>query len=106
MIERRTITETLQPFDDGGDEVWSAPISDVLKSLTECLEQIPEEHRHTAVLRVWGSGEYVSVYPEVRYSRPETDDEIHSRGTAAKRFQEESAARERAQYEKLKAKYG
>lgn len=109
--DRRKSTVEVKAFQDiGGDDTYEMPLQAFMTDLNLALEKIPAQHRSTAVFRIWGSGEYVSVYPEVRYTKFETDEEMAERhrkedACRAQEAQEREAA-ERAMLDRLKQKYG
>lgn len=75
--------------------------------LQNILVDIPPEHRHTAQVEITfvpNYGDY-AVKTVIGYTRPETDEEIAERTKAAIRATRASEERERALFEKLKAKY-
>lgn len=109
-MERRNIEVELEPLGTCGDEHFVMSVTSVIDVLQKTLAAIPEEFRADATLRIWGSGEYVSIYPEVRYERPETDEEFAARKAEHERRERQAAAAQeqydRAHYERLKKKYG
>lgn len=101
-------------FTDGnGDDDIKVSLKAFISRLTDLLNQVPEDHRDGAILRVrtTGSdyGDYSHVYIEAYYTRPKTATEI-AEEQANKRAENERRrlareAQERAALAILKAKY-
>lgn len=106
--DRQFFDKEIEPFDDiGGEDEFRIPLKTAIDQLQRALERVPEPYRDSAVFRVWGGGE--SVFPEVRYTEPETDDAMAARHAKDRRLAEIRAeaaeATERAFYERLRQKY-
>lgn len=107
MPERRNVEVELDAFDHiGGDDVFQMPLEEAIKQLQDVLEKVPAEFRSNAVLHIWGAGDYVSIYPEVRYTRPETDADLAAREAETARYVAEAEERERREFMRLQAKFG
>lgn len=93
------------------------PLSELTGWLTQMISRVPPEYIDVARCAVLESNEYpMSPTLIIEYERPETDDEMKSRleAEAIERVRKEAAKhaetlraaeRERATYERLKAKY-
>ena len=99
MSNSRTITSIY--------ECSEAPESlpDFIRWMQAKLEEIPEEYRQSAKIEVRkydeeGCAEYV-----IRYTRPETEQEIKARDAEIEAMKRRREADERKQLERLKRKY-
>ncbi len=100
---RRQVTQKV-PFDK--DDL-SGKLVDVIASLEEVLEEVPEAYRDTAEIEVGAEQDYdyYTLEATVTYKRPETDEEIRARMLQLE-FQEKARRDiERREYERLKAKF-
>lgn len=89
-------------------ETW--PLADFIVVLEDARRQIPERFRSSAGIEIESDYESCSVSIVIYYDRPETPDEIAARVTEYESYRRDSAvaeeARERAELERLKKKYG
>jgi len=93
----------------GDNDLPSGRLVDSIAFLQEILAKIPEEYRAEAVFEIEGESDgYGANWAEARvyYMRAETDAERDDRLKKAVRQATERAADERAEYERLKARYG
>lgn len=86
-------------------ESTSIPINELLMLINDALEKIPEEHRATAALNVRGYGDYVSIYADISFTRPETDKELADRRRWLKSIDDEREDRDRREFARLQRKY-
>jgi hypothetical protein len=106
MSEPRDVKVELDAFSDiGGGDVFEVPLEDAIRQLQAVLEAVPQELRAGAVLHIWAAGDYASIYPEVRYTRPETPDELAARTAETERRIAEAEERERREFERLRARF-
>jgi len=103
--DRGTTIVTVGALDVSGDEV-GIPLVDLIEYLTSTLAKIPAKFRSTAMLHIKGYGDYVSLDSGISYQRPETDAELADRRRWLASINAESEARDRAQFARLKEKYG
>lgn len=88
------------------DEEADIPLADAIATLQKALADIPEEHRAKAVLHMRASGDYASLSADVRFTREETDQELAQRLAEEQNYRAQSEQRERAEFERLKQKFG
>ena len=95
-LEPRMITEDVYgpDLDDG------AKLTDFIDQLRAAYLEIPAEYRDIAVLDVGGCDWF-----NIKYERPETDAEYAQRCLAVFHDNEHRAARERAEYDRLRKKF-
>jgi hypothetical protein len=107
MAERENVeVEVPDAFPELYDDELRLPLAEAIERLQAALAAIPAELRHTAVFKVHGFGDNVTLNPEVSYIRPETDEELALRAARAARYEDEQLRRDRAEFERLKAKFG
>lgn len=109
--ERLMVTEVVYEHDKsfGGSDLPWGSLPEAIEFLKSKLEEIPPEYRAASLFEIEdGSDGYGSIWVEMRvvYQRPETDDEMQSRLVTAKRQRISAEALQRAEYERLKAKFG
>lgn len=102
--ERRTISIEVFTAD------WSSPeipsnLGDYIQWLQGILASVPEEYRDSAGIDFDSDYESSRVSVEIDYERLETDEEIQGRLDAITQQSRLRDERDRAQYEKLKAKF-
>ncbi len=102
-----TKTITVLQTDQGEYNYPPYSLADFIGFFQNIFVDIPPEYRHTARVDMSIRESYGDHYPavEVTYTRPETPKETEEREQAALRATRASEERERALYEKLKAKY-
>lgn len=112
LAVRREITVDVLTAEQYDPDFPPAPMPDYLQWVASLQERIPEEFQATATVEFDSVGSYYDSHygrVEVKYRRPETDEEWERRKAnvmqrlAAQRASQEAA--ERAQFEALKAKY-
>lgn len=105
---QKTITVFDKEQYDGED--WPPEnAKEFLTWFTAKLEQIPEEHRSNAVIKIdssQGLDDYCYARIIIQYTRPETEKDIAEREAEIKRRKDVIESIERQQFEILKAKYG
>ncbi len=101
---------TIYHYGTGENDEVPRKLVEAVQWFSDLLEEIPAEHRETATLNIESDYESSSVTIDIKYKRPETDQEwadrkadVVCRVVAA---DQEAAALERTQYERLKAKFG
>lgn len=88
-------------------DVYKLTPQQFIDVLRKAIEDTPEEHRHRLVLEISATGgEYAEPNIDIRYWRPETEQEALSRENHARQVKERREARERAEYARLRAKFG
>ena len=103
-----TVTLFQASIFDGDD--W--PPGDLIGAIAwmqEWLDQIPEEFRPSARIEIESEGAYKDTHHpriEISYLRPETAEEEAERAANRALARAQAEARERKQYEALKAKFG
>lgn len=102
--EREITTVEVLGLDVNSDDE-SLPLIALIEDLQAALEKIPAEFRDTAVLNIRGYGDYVHVYADVKYKRPETDEEFADRKRWLKSLDDESHDRDLREYARLKQKF-
>lgn len=80
------------------------PSRELFRDLQNLLDAVPEEYRNDAVVEV-DVGEY-SHSLQIKYIRPETDEEMAARLKRDTDREGQQEARERRMYEVLKKKFG
>ena|ERR1700731_4667405 len=108
MSDRRAVTEGVEvlSYSEGnGDEEIDVGLSLLIERLTAIRETVPADCRDTAVLHFSASGDYAHGYVNVRYVRQETDAEMLARQRCDEQYEAAREARERANFERLRAKY-
>lgn len=98
--ERRSVTEEV--FSEGPCE-WSP--SGFLADINDAIARIPPEFRDEAVVDLEG-GYDESTSLTIKYTRPETDEEVAKRVAEARRYARGKVENELRVYEELKRKYG
>lgn len=103
---KRQITITVYAH---GQTNQNAPIGliEYIAWLQTKLQEIPEEHRHTARTNIYATESYgmgVLCY-SIEYDRPETDDEEAARQRKEQQAEQAKQQQERAQLAALRAKY-
>ncbi len=84
---------------------YQEPLMDFIVRLENLRNQVADEHRHTATIEFRAGGDDESGKIVVSYRRPQTPQEVESEARASARYETECIARERRQYEALKAKF-
>lgn len=103
---KREEVEVLDHTEGDGDEEILIPVKVMIDRLQAALEKVPEQFRESALFRIWAAGGDCSyAYVNLRYERPETDGERRARAQYTERRDNEYLARERAEYDRLKAKF-
>lgn len=103
--EGRDVT-TVNVLDlDIRDEEAELLLSDLIADLQDALNSIPEEFRPSAVVRLHGYGDYVSMSGNVEFKRPETDAEMADRKRWLASLDREREDRDRHEFERLKSKF-
>ena len=104
-MHRKMLTEHVQVIAFNADNQW--PLAKWLGQLQKAVEAIPAEHRDTAIVKTGDSeGSFVALAIEYTVTRLETDSEAHSRAYSEACAAQARDRQERAEYERLKAKYG
>ena len=98
-----TVVEAIDLNCDG-DET-GIPLAALVDDLNDLLESIPAEYRDSAKLNIKAYGDYASASANVTWQRPETDDELNLRRRWLKGTEDESDARDRREFERLKSKF-
>lgn len=98
--------EVLDYREGNGDEEIDVPLEIFISRLQKALDTIPAEHRASARFHIWATGDYAHAYVDVRYTRPENDEERAARVARDDEYRARGEAEERAYYERLKAKFG
>ncbi|TNC14948.1 hypothetical protein FF100_05070 [Methylobacterium terricola] len=83
-------------------------LSDAIDLLRDELLSIPESYQASATLDISSHLEYGDAVTEISisYYRPETDAELSARQAAANILAKQDEDRQRAEYERLRAKFG
>lgn len=92
--------------DDGGLDGIAA--HKFLAELQELVDQVPDEFKNNAVIRLHGGGfeDSTDGYITVCYDRPETAQEVLRREAMTEASMRRTEQIERAQFERLQAKFG
>jgi hypothetical protein len=99
-------TTIVEVFDLGlGDSDEKIPLIKLVADLQRVLSEIPEQHRDSAYLHVRAYGDYASAYADVKFHRPETDEEFTERQRWLKGLDEEREARDQREFARLRQKY-
>lgn len=102
----KMVEEEVEAFAYCCGESFEVPLLEAATKLAEVFNNINPAYRDSAVLKVYTYPGSDSVYADVRYQRPQTQEEIEEDAAyCAARLRREEAF-ERARYEELKAKYG
>ncbi len=112
MNERQTVRVKLHP--ESYDAEVNTALPDAIEWLNELLESVPPEYRdQTAFVVELERGHYDesdSLTFDIYYDRPETDGELATRLAESAAYaaarQREQESRERAEFERLNAKFG
>jgi hypothetical protein len=92
-----------------GESYEDGSLKRVIESLIAIRESIPAEFRERARCEISSTGGYEGSHYatiEVSYERPETPEETANREENAGRARALADAKQRAEYDKLKAKFG
>jgi hypothetical protein len=100
-FERRKVTRTV--FSEYGEESWA--LEDFLADIEEAVAEIPGDKRAVATVELEG-GYDESTRLKISYPDVESDDELRERIERAVAYARNRKAEERAEFERLKAKYG
>lgn len=84
------------------------PLYEAIQNLQDALMSIPIQLRDAAFLniQVLSDNDYASLYADVTFERPETDDEMKARQDWVRGFNKDAEDRDRVEFERLKLKYG
>lgn len=88
------------------ESLYLKSFKDYIKELQDTLNNIPEEYQDSAVITMVAEGEedaYISG--EIKYSRPETQDERDTREAKAEQARKNLEAYELNELERLRRKY-
>lgn len=99
---RKPRTMVIEVFSEIAETSW--PVADFLDQITKGIERIPPEYREAATVELVGDYDECSRLA-LKYSRPETEQEIAARVAAALAYAKSKQAQERATYEALKRKF-
>ena len=105
--EQRTV-EVFSGNSDYGDWIPSHP-AELILFIQDKMKLIPQEHMHEAFVAVEGVPQYEdSAYGRftIGYKRMENDEEYAERKAWHDNYHREAAERERAEFERLKKKFG
>ena len=104
-MAREMVTETLKDWDASFD----IPAEQFVAEINLLLDTLPPELRSQAMIEFdrYGS-DYDSSYGELtlRYARPATDEELRQWTASDEAYRREAEARERAEFARLKRKFG
>lgn len=99
--QHREVEETV--FEVWSDETWTAP--KFMEMISSALAKIPEDRLEVAQVDL-ELGDYESSGRfTIKYLRAETDEEVATRVERCLAYANERKAKEREQFERLKAKY-
>ena len=104
-LDHRQLEITLDIDELTIDDELRIPVQKLIDLLQEKLALVPEEHRASAEVKFWNTGEYAHLYTELVYRRPETDAELHERQLVEATLRQTSEIVERREYERLKRKF-
>lgn len=103
--QRRNVLVEAAEWDDD----FSMPVADFIAELQSAMvDDIPAAYREACVIGFERGGGYDESHGTLRicYTRPESDDEVNARIDRAHEYAREQMTIERAQFERLKAKFG
>lgn len=104
MSEERETTRVMLLDSWDSDGPFPERLVDMLAWAAGLLLEAPVEYREQVTVCV-ETGEY-STHFEIFYDRPETDEEMAKRVQSEMAWEQSRESRERAAYERLKAKFG
>lgn len=86
---------------------FDCKLAEAIKILQTEFEAIPEQYRDKADFEIDDKYEYGNQYINavITYYVPETDEEMSKRAAAVKAAADRAEAEQRAEYERLKAKF-
>lgn len=107
MSERKNVMVTIGCTDNVGtiDDESETPAGEFISRLQSILADVPAEYRQSARIAFNLYGDYSSAYMQLRYERPQTDDEAAAAKKRDDEYEREREDRDRKEYLRLKRKF-